>query len=113
MHEMALCESILQLITEQARAQSFARVRRVWLEVGSLAAVEIPALRFGFDVVTRDTLAEGAVLEIVEIPGRAWCMPCGESCTLAARGDACPRCGGYQLQVIDGTQMRVKELEVS
>jgi hydrogenase nickel incorporation protein HypA/HybF len=64
-------------------------------------------------VVTRGTLAEGAALEIEEIPGRAWCMPCGESAALAARGDACPRCGSYQLQIIDGTQMRVKELEVS
>jgi len=112
-HEMALCESILELIVDQARAQSFSRVERVRLEIGSLAAVEIPALRFGFDVVTRDTLAEGAALEIQEIPGRAWCMPCGESCTLVARGDACPRCGSYQLQIVDGTQMRVKELEVS
>jgi hydrogenase nickel incorporation protein HypA/HybF len=112
MHEMALCESILQLIAEQARTQSFSRVRTVWLEIGSLAAVEVPALRFGFDVVTRGSVAEGAALDITEIPGRAWCLPCGEAHEIAARGDACPQCGSYQLQIITGTQMRVKELEV-
>jgi hydrogenase nickel incorporation protein HypA/HybF len=25
----------------------------------------------------------------------------------------CPDCGGYQLQVTSGTEMRIKELEVS
>lgn len=112
MHEMALCESILQLIAEQARAQCFSRVRTVCLEIGSLATVEIPALRFGFDVVTRGSIAEGAMLDIDEIPGRAWCLPCGEAHEIAARGDPCPRCGSYQLQIVGGTQMRVKELEV-
>ncbi len=113
MHELTLCESILELIDEQARAQRFTRVRRVWLEVGKLAAVEIPALRFGFEVLARDSLAEGAALEITEVPGRASCLSCGESHAIAARGDPCPRCGSYELQLIDGTQMRVRELEVS
>ena len=56
-HELALCESVLELIEEQARVQRYTRVNTVWLEVGSLAAVEIEALRFGFDVVTRGSLA--------------------------------------------------------
>ncbi len=69
MHEMALCESILELIEEQARAQRFTRVSAVALEVGRLAAVEIEALRFGFDVVMRGSLAEKARLEIIETEG--------------------------------------------
>ena len=113
MHEMALCESILELIGEQARVQGFTRVSTVWLEVGRLAAVELAALRFGFEVLARGTLVEGAALEITQVPGRARCRSCGESHAIAARGDPCPRCGSYELQLIDGTQMRVRELEVS
>ena len=111
--ELALCESVLELIEEQARVQRDTRVNTVWLEVGSLAAVEIEALRVGFDVVTRGSLAEGAALEIREIPGRARCLCCGESHEIAARGEACPRCGSYRSQLIDGAQIRVQELEVS
>ena len=46
MHEIALCESILETVTEQTRRQGFSRVRRVWLEIGELANVELDALRF-------------------------------------------------------------------
>lgn len=112
MHEMSLAEGMREVIEDAARTQGFARVRTVWLELGQLAAVEREALRFSFDVVMRGSLADGAALEIVEVPGGAWCMQCGETVPLAERGEACPRCGGYQLQVTAGTEMRVKELEV-
>lgn len=106
MHEMALCESILQLIAEQARAQCFSRVRTVCLEIGSLATVEIPALRFGFDVVTRGSIAEGAMLDIEEIPGAPGACPAAKrtrspraairvhaAAATSCRSSAARRCG--------------------
>lgn len=113
MHEMALAEGVLQVIEDTARAQPISRVRTVWLEIGELAAVEIDCLRFAFDVVKRDSVAADAALEIVTVPGSAWCMPCSQTVPLAARGDPCPRCGSHQLQVSGGTEMRVKELELA
>ena len=112
MHEMALCESVLQIIEEHARRERFHRVLEVRLEIGALAGVEIDAMRFGFDVVCRGTLADGARLEIVEMPARAHCFDCGETVPVAERYDPCPRCGGYRLQVTEGDQMRIKDLEV-
>ncbi|NIU77000.1 MAG: hydrogenase maturation nickel metallochaperone HypA, partial [Gammaproteobacteria bacterium] len=76
MHEMALSESILQVLEEQARAQGFSRVRRVRLEVGVLSCVEPEALRFHFGAVTRGSLAEGAELEVLPVPAAGWCLPC-------------------------------------
>ena len=112
MHELSLAEGVLQIVEDAARREGLQRVRAVWLEIGRLSSVEPEAMRFCFDVVTRQSVADGARLEIVETPGAAWCMKCSEPTTIAAFGDACPRCGSYQLQVTDGTGMRVKELEV-
>lgn len=112
MHEMSLAEGVLQIIEEQAREQAFARVSLIVLEVGQLANVEVAALRFALDAVLRDTLAEAAAVEIVDVPGQAWCLHCEDTVPVAARYEACPRCGGYQLQVTGGTDMRVRELAV-
>lgn len=112
MHEMALAEGVLGVIEDAARAQGFASVRTVWLEIGRLAAVEPEALCFSFDVVKRGTVADGARIEIVDVPGAAWCMKCGGTVAIEERGSACPACGSYQLQVCGGEDMRVKELEV-
>lgn len=112
MHEMALCESIRGIIEDQARAQGFVRVERVALNVGAFSGVEAAALRFGFDVAMAGSVAQGARLEIVELPGRAWCLPCAREVEIAERYDACPHCGSYQLQVTGGEELTIKELEV-
>lgn len=112
MHEMSLAEGVLSVIEEAARAQRFTMVKTVRLEIGRLAAVEPDALRFAFDVVKRGSLANDAQLDIVDVPGAAWCLRCCEVVPLSARGDACPRCGSFQLQVSAGEELRVKELEV-
>ena len=113
MHEMSICESILDVLKDQAREQEFDRVKRISLEIGPLSGVEIEALKFGFDVVTRGSLAESAALEIVETKAMAWCMPCGEAVAINERYDACPKCGSHQLQVTAGEELRIKELEVN
>ncbi|MCI4664581.1 MAG: hydrogenase maturation nickel metallochaperone HypA [Neomegalonema sp.] len=113
MHEMSLCQSIRSAIEEQAESQKFSRVDRVKLEVGPLSGVETDALRFGFDVVMRGSIIEGAKLEIDEPPAAAWCMPCAETVPITQRYDPCPKCGSHQLQVTSGEELRIKELEVN
>ena len=112
MHEMALAESVIQIVEQTARANAAAAVRAVWLEIGRLSHVEPEALHFAFDVVKRNGPADCARLEIVATDGAAWCMKCSEAVTLARLGDACPRCGSYQLQVTAGDEMRVREIEI-
>ena len=57
MHELALSQSIVDLVVECARKQGVHAITRVVVEVGVAAGVEPHALRFCFDVVAADTLA--------------------------------------------------------
>lgn len=113
MHEMSLAESILQIVEQTARSHQATRVRAVLLELGALSHVEEQALRFCFDAVTRGTVADRARLDVATTVGRAWCMPCSTSVALGRLGNPCPLCGGYQLQVTQGEEMKVKEIEVA
>jgi hydrogenase nickel incorporation protein HypA/HybF len=121
MHEMALAESVLGIVETTARrdvppresARTPPRVTLVRLAIGTLSHVDPHALAFCFEAVVKGSIAEGAVLDIVGVPGEAWCMPCGERVALARRGDPCPRCGSYQLQVVAGDEMRVKEIALA
>lgn len=113
MHEMSLAEGVLQLLEDAACQQKFDKVLTVWLEIGQLSGVEVEAMKFCFDAVTRDSVAQGACLEIIVLPGVGWCMACAVSVPMAEVFGECPHCGGHQMQVTGGTEMRVKELEVS
>jgi hydrogenase nickel incorporation protein HypA/HybF len=112
MHEMALCQGLMTLIDDQRRREPFTAVRRVQLAVGALGHVDPRALEFAFSVHAHDTVAEHATLEIIEVPGAAWCMNCDQRVELPARTEACPQCEGYQLIVQQGEELKLTELEV-
>lgn len=112
MHEMSLAEGVLQLVEDTARREAAVRVKTVVLEIGRMSSVEPEALRFCFESVTHGSIAQGAVLEIVSVPGAGWCMICAETVDMQELFGACPKCGSYQVQAVSGTEMRVKEIEI-
>lgn len=112
MHEMSLAEGVRGIVEDAARSQGAQRVSLVVLEIGTLAAVEVEALRFCLDVVLKDSVAEGAGVEIVSVPGHGWCMQCGDTVAIPALYAPCPVCGSYQVQPTGGTEMRVKEIAI-
>jgi hydrogenase nickel incorporation protein HypA/HybF len=112
MHELALTESIVEMIEDESRKQGFSHVRVVRLEIGALSHVEPEAIRFCFDAVARGAVVEGAQLEIITVPGEGWCLDCGKIVPVSERFGPCPDCGRHHVQVTAGEDMRVKELEV-
>ena len=113
MHEMSLTEGVVRILEEQAATHGFTRVKTVWLEIGELSTVVPESMEFCFGAVAAgNPLTAETKLEIIRIPGTAWCMECSESVVITSRIDLCPKCGGVKLAVTAGEEMRVKELEV-
>ncbi|MEG0885377.1 MAG: hydrogenase maturation nickel metallochaperone HypA [Janthinobacterium sp.] len=112
MHEVSLAGGILRIVEEAAVRERFARVTMLRLEAGTWSGVEVRALRFALEAMAPGTCLSGARIEIDTPPAQAWCMPCGAQVTVVARGDACPACGGYQLQATSGTALSVVEMLV-
>lgn len=48
MHELALAQNIIELLEEQAVNHQFSKVKQVWLEIGVMACVEVPALHLAW-----------------------------------------------------------------
>jgi hydrogenase nickel incorporation protein HypA/HybF len=113
MHEISICEGIIQLLKVEAKKQHFDKVTTLWLEIGELASVEVEALRFSFGIVSQGTLAQDATLKIEQPAGQAWCQGCLKTIAINARYQPCELCGGHQLQLTQGDEMRIKELEVA
>ncbi len=112
MHEASLAGGILKLVEDAAAKEGFRRVTVLCLEAGQLAGIELRALRFALEALAPGTLLHESRIDIDELPGAAWCLPCSKSVELRQRGDACPHCGRYQLQATGGTELRVVELMV-
>ena len=108
MHELGITRSVVAICTERAAG---AQVKRVRLEIGSLSAVLPDSVRFCYDICTRGTLLEGSVLEIIEVAGAAVCRDCGGEVRLSQLFGRCA-CGGSNLRLVAGEELKIKEMEV-
>lgn len=108
MHELGVALELVELATERAGG---ARVRRLVIEVGVLAAVLPEALQFCFASASAGTPLEGAALEIAQRPARARCRQCREELELMRAFGRCA-CGCSELDWLSGDELRLRELEV-
>ncbi|EAA9215676.1 hydrogenase maturation nickel metallochaperone HypA [Salmonella enterica] len=112
MHELALAQNIIELLEEQAVNHQFNQVKQVWLEIGVMACVEVPALHFGLDVAARHTIAENARFHITIAPAQGWCLSCNQPFTSQTSTPSCPVCHSGMVQIDDSSRMRIREIEV-
>jgi hydrogenase nickel incorporation protein HypA/HybF len=112
MHEMSLAMNIVELVSAKAQDAGGQRVTSVELEAGTLSGVMVEALVFCFEAAARNTLAEGARLEVREVEGCGRCQGCGHSFALDSLLAQCPQCGGYGVETLQGRELKVVSLTV-
>jgi hydrogenase nickel incorporation protein HypA/HybF len=109
MHELAIAESVLQIARRHADGR---RIVAVELKVGHLRQVVPSALTFAFDLMAKETEAEGAALVIEEIPAAGRCRTCDADAVLPDFPLQCARCGGLDIEVTEGEELLVDSLEL-
>ncbi len=108
MHELGITRSVVAIVAEHANGH---KVLSVTLEVGQLSGLLPEAIRFCFDVCSKGTVLEDAQLNIIEPAGRGHCSACGAQTQLSAPLGRCPQCGEPTLQVVAGTELKIKQME--
>lgn len=112
MHELSIMQSALNQALSEARRAGAARVHQIRLRIGVLSGVVPDALRFAFEAIAPGTAAEGAALEIEEVPARFWCAPCRREFVSANFYSECPDCGVPSGNLRAGREMELCSMEV-
>jgi hydrogenase nickel incorporation protein HypA/HybF len=110
-HEVSLAAGIVRIANQHAAAAGASRVLAVRVRVGALGHTDPDALAFAFEAARSGPSAE-ARLDIERVSGEAFCMACGENRPVASLHAGCPICGGHQLLVTQGDDLKVVDLEV-
>jgi hydrogenase nickel incorporation protein HypA/HybF len=109
LHELSIAESVVSVASRQADGR---RVRKVHMRVGHLRQVVPSSLAFGFGLLAEGTPAEGAELEIEQVPAEGKCRGCGVQSRLSDFPHLCPGCGGSDLEILKGEELTVDSLEL-
>ncbi len=112
MHELGIATAVLQEARQEAQRHAGARLRKIRLRVGELSGVNAEALRFGFEVLARESELEPLELEIENCPRRQRCPACELTFTVANYDLTCPGCGSAQTEFVSGDELEVASLEM-
>lgn len=100
------------MAAESARAAGAGRVTRLRLRVGVLSGAAPEAMRFAWDVVSRDTVAAGAQLEIESVPATGWCAACKLEFDGSDLLNECPRCHNLSDELRHGRELELISVEI-
>lgn len=112
MHELSITQSMFDIVVQQARQSGASKVVGINLVIGEMTGVVGDSVRFYMDFLTKDTLVEGAVLNIKSLPIQARCRNCKKIFELGEFNWVCPDCGGTNLEITGGTELFVESIEV-
>lgn len=102
MHEVGLCEGIVEAVERRAAGRPVARVR---VRAGVLLRIVEPSLEQAFRLLTAGSVAEGAAVEMVEVPAQLRCPDCGHEGEATEALAVCPVCGGGGVRLSGGDEL--------
>ncbi len=112
MHELSITQDMLDLALSEAKKANAAKIGKINLVIGEMAGVVDECVRFYFDFLSKDTIAQGAALNIKRVPKQARCRDCGKEFELEDFNWVCPYCKGNLLEITAGSELFLESIEV-
>jgi hydrogenase nickel incorporation protein HypA/HybF len=111
-HELSVCQALLQEVAKIAARHGASAVERVTLEVGRLSGVEPELLARAFEIARVGTCAAQAVLSMEVLEIRVCCADCGAASRVQPNRLLCAACGGYRTRVLEGEELLLRAVEL-
>ena len=94
---------------EQANAK---RVTDLHIVIGDLASMVDESIQFYWDIIAKETIAEGATLHFRRVSAELQCNTCSEKYHPTDKELVCPTCGGVGAKIIAGEEFALESIDV-
>ena len=112
MHELSVTESILEIALRHANQANAKRITNLYLVVGQLASIVDDSVQFYWDIISKDTMADGAILHFRRLPAKLACLDCRHQYSPSGDGFSCPECHSDHVKVISGEEFFMEAIDV-
>ncbi len=112
MHELSICQSMLEIVDKTMAQHPGARLQRIYLDVGRGSTVEPSLLSEAYVVATTGSKYEGSELVVNEIPLIGRCRSCGNEFEYKEIALGCPKCESIDVEIASGMELNIRELEI-
>ncbi len=113
MHELAITEQIAKIANKHGEKNKASQITDLYLVIGELSTVIDDSIQFYWDLITENTLCEGAKLHFKRIPAVFRCRDCNKEYNLV-QGELtpCPHCQSSSMEVLQGKEFHLDSIDI-
>ena len=111
MHEFSIAEDLSAIVLDTALSNNLSKVSKVNIIFGQMIQIVPDIFEFAFIETVKNSVAEGAQLNIEILPIKMECMNCGNYFQVNENRFECRNCGSTDLGIIQGNELFIKSIE--
>ena len=110
MHEVSICQSIVETLEAELEEEQFQKVREVHVKIGVLSCVDPKILSHVFTYIIEDSPFQKSILhtELVEV--LAACEQCKKNFKVEEYRFVCPECNTPSSTIIEGNELTIYKI---
>ena len=112
MHELAVCQALMEQVESIALEEQADSVVAVHLGIGPLSGVEPRLLEQAFFIARAGSIAAEAELVIENLPVRISCDQCGQTSDALPARLLCGVCGNWRTKLVSGDELQLQHMEL-
>jgi hydrogenase nickel incorporation protein HypA/HybF len=112
MHELGITENIVNIALAKAGEVQANKVILINIVIGELSGFVPDCIQFYFDSLSKDTIAQGAVLHFESVPAQLHCRNCSMIFQPQDTLWSCPGCRSQSVEISQGRELYIESMEV-
>jgi hydrogenase nickel incorporation protein HypA/HybF len=112
MHELAICQSLVEQLRAIADQHPGTRIAVIHLLIGPLSGIDPELLKRSFPFASVGTPAEHAVLDCTSGQVRVYCPDCARESEVRQNRLICPCCDNWRTELRSGDELVLQRVEL-
>lgn len=112
MHELSITKNILEISLYHARTNNARHINDIYLVIGELTSFVDESIKFYWDFISKNTIAQDARLHIKRIDAKFRCRECLTEYQLRNNEFACPNCQSVDVDTIAGAEFYIEAIKI-
>ena len=112
MHELAVCQALMEQVENIAQEEQADHVVTIHLAIGPLSGVEPRLLEQAFFIASAGSIAADAELVIESMPVQVNCKQCGQLTDALPNRLVCGKCGDWRTSLVSGDELELRHVEL-
>jgi len=112
MHELSITENILEITLRHAQNAGATSVTNIYLVIGQLSSIVDDSVKFYWDMIAKDTIAQNADLHFKRIQTRLACIDCSQEYEPISDDLSCPNCQSSRVKILKGEEFYIEAIDI-